>query len=125
MTTSLLLEFVGFFSGVYRIHFFFLSSVLFALFLRNPQVMEALTSKWGDLSLSKKETSGYTLPIDQRLQKFILAAKFLATRLLNMDVVARTFKQVSRSTGGFKIQNIGDHKVLFIFDNLADIDKIL
>ena len=90
-----------------------------------PQVMEALTSKWGDLSLSKKETSGYTLPIDQRLQKFILAAKFLATRLLNMDVVARTFKQVSWSTGGFKIQNIGDHKVLFIFDNLADIDKIL
>ena len=42
-----------------------------------------------------------------------------------MDVVARTFKQIWRSTNGFKIRHQGDHKVLFVFDNLSDVDKIL
>lgn len=55
----------------------------------------------------------------------MLAAKFLTPRFLIMDVVARTFKQLWRSTNGFKIKRLGDHKVLFVFDNLLDVDRII
>ena len=39
--------------------------------------------------------------------------------------MARTFKQLWRSTNGFKIRNHKDHMVLFVFDNLSDVDRIL
>ena len=42
-----------------------------------------------------------------------------------MDVVARTFKQLWRSTNGFKIRQLRDHKVLFVFGNLLDVDCII
>lgn len=42
-----------------------------------------------------------------------------------MDAVARTFKQLWRTDGGFKIQNQGNNLVLFVFNSLAKVDKIL
>ena len=39
--------------------------------------------------------------------------------------MARTFKQLWRSTNGLKIRNQSDHMVVFVFDNLKDIDRIL
>ena len=30
-----------------------------------------------------------------------------------------------RARNGFKIQNFGDHKILFIFDKKEDVDRIL
>lgn len=42
-----------------------------------------------------------------------------------MDAVARTFRQLWRSTNGFKIRNLGDHIVLFVFKNQGDVDRIL
>ena len=43
---------------------------------------------------SKKEDSGFVLPKAQKKNKFIIAAKFLTTRALNMEAVGRTFKQL-------------------------------
>ena len=42
-----------------------------------------------------------------------------------MEAIARTFKLLWRSENGFKIQREGDHKVLFVFDNKEDVDRIL
>ena len=55
----------------------------------------------------------------------MLATKFLTPRFLIMDAVAKMFKQLWRSTNGFKIRRLGDHKVLFVFDNLSDVDHII
>ena len=87
--------------------------------------MEELANRWNNLSLSDREKSGYVLPKDHRLGEFILAAKFLMSRFLNMEAVAWTFKQICRSTNGFKIKHCGNHRVLFIFDNFPDMDRIL
>ena len=46
------------------------------------------------VSLSTNENTGFVLDRDQRSKEFILAAKFLTSRFLIMDVVARTFKQL-------------------------------
>ena len=87
--------------------------------------MDDLTNSWNNLTLSNKEKTKFTLNKDQRLGEFIIAAKFFTPRFLVMDGVARTFKQLWSSTNGFKIQQLGDHKVLFVFDNLANVDRIL
>uniref|UniRef100_A0A7N2MQN8 DUF4283 domain-containing protein n=1 Tax=Quercus lobata TaxID=97700 RepID=A0A7N2MQN8_QUELO len=39
--------------------------------------------------------------------------------------MVRTFKQLWRSTNGFRICNQKEHRVLFVFDNLGDVDRIL
>lgn len=42
-----------------------------------------------------------------------------------MDAIARTFKQLWWSTNGFKIRHLGDHKILFVFNNLTNVDQII
>ena len=42
-----------------------------------------------------------------------------------MDVVARTFRQLWRSTDGFKIRSLEDHIVLFVFSNPVDVNQII
>ena len=36
-----------------------------------------------------------------------------------------TFGQLWRSANGFKIHNLGDHIVLFVFDNNSDVERII
>ena len=87
--------------------------------------MEDLANKWIKFSLSDTENIGFVLQKDQRSGEFIIAAQFLTPHFLNMEILVGTFKQLWRSTNGFKIQNQKDHKVHFVFDNLSDVDRIL
>ena len=80
---------------------------------------------WNNLSLDEREGSRITLKNTLRSSEFILAAKFLTRRALSMDAVARTFRQLWHSTAGFKIRNMNDHVVLFVFNNQGDIDRII
>ena len=48
--------------------------------------------RWENLTLSKKEQVDYILPEDHRKGEFMIAAKFLTSRFLRMEAVARTFK---------------------------------
>lgn len=64
-------------------------------------------------------------PKVQRKNEFMIAAKFLTTRALNMEDVGRTCKQLWRSCDGFKMPNMTDHKVLFAFDDKRDVNWIL
>ena len=87
--------------------------------------MEEITRSWNNLSLDEREGSRIMLKNTLRLSEFILAAKFLTRRALSMDAVARTFRQLWRLTAGFKIRNMNDHVVLFVFNNQGDIDRII
>ena len=72
----------------------------------------------------KKEGPGFVLNNNLRTQDFIIAAKFL-TKRSSVKVVIRTFKLQWRSRNGFKVKSVGDHIILFIFDNKLEVDKIL
>jgi len=85
--------------------------------------MEQLTRSWNNLSLSEKEKTGFILLKDHRRGEFFIAAKFFTTRFLQMEAIARIFKQLWRTTSRFKIKNQGNNIVLFVFDNLLDVDK--
>ena len=87
--------------------------------------MDDLAANWNNLSLSDKEQKGFIMRTDHQTGEYMLAALFLTPRFLLMDAVARTFKQLWRSTNGFKLKRLGEHKVLFVFDKLPDVDRII
>ena len=106
-------------SGVWETKFFFSFDCFFVL------SMEDLTRSWNKLSLDEREGSRFILKNQLRSSEFILAAKFLTKCVLNMEAMARTFRQLWQSTNGFKIRNLKDHLVLFVYRNQGDIDRIL
>ena len=42
-----------------------------------------------------------------------------------MDAIALTFQLLWRSKNGFKVKNMGNHIVLFIFDNKREVETII
>ena len=87
--------------------------------------MEDLEQNCRKLSLSEREGPGCSLTRDDGVPAFSIAAKFFTKRALRINVIAKTLTPLWRSQNGFKIKSLGDHKVLFTFDDKIDVDKKL
>ena len=87
--------------------------------------MEELTKSWSCLTLLDIEGSNIQIKEEEAVTDFVLAAKFLTKRALNIDAIAKTFTPLWRSKNGFKIKKEGDHIIPFTFDNRKEIDQIL
>ena len=59
--------------------------------------MEEITKKWNNLTLSECEGSNFRIKEEQAKIEFILVAKFLTKRALNIDAIAKTFTPLWRS----------------------------
>lgn len=87
--------------------------------------MDDLAHSWNQLTLSEREGPGCSLTHDDSVMDFSIVANFLTRRAINVEVIARTFTPLWRARNGFKIQNFGNHKILFTFDNKEDVDRTL
>ena len=83
--------------------------------------MEEITKRWNSISLSEKEGMGLRLKEEQASTEFAIAARFLTKRPLNIEAIANTFTPLWRTKSGFKIKNLGNHLILFSFDNIGDV----
>lgn len=79
---------------------------------------------WSNMSLNDREGGKVSLSKEQSSMEFCIAAKFLTNRALSMDAVIRTFSSLWRAVNGFKVRNMGDHILLFVFDNKKEVEKI-
>lgn len=87
--------------------------------------MEDLTTTWNRLTLSDKKGLGCCLDEEFSSEEYLIASRFLTKRALNIDAIAKTFTSLWQSCNGFKVHNVGNHKILFVFDNKTNVDKVL
>uniref|UniRef100_A0A7N2LME0 CCHC-type domain-containing protein n=1 Tax=Quercus lobata TaxID=97700 RepID=A0A7N2LME0_QUELO len=76
-------------------------------------------------SLNDREGGEVKLNENESSKNVTIAAKFLTKRALNTESVVRTFNPIWRSKNGFKVRNVGNHTILFIFDNEEEVKKIM
>ena len=87
--------------------------------------MDDLTNHCKGLSIL--DTEGPTFDLEEELAtpEYIIVGKFYTRRALNMEAIASNFMPLWRSKNGFKVKNMGNHIVLFTFDNKHEVDSIL
>lgn len=87
--------------------------------------MVDLTRSWQKLSLSSKEGEKMDLLKNRKIQGFALTAKFFSRRSLNVDVVARTFQPLWRTSRDFHASDAKHNYVVFTFELDEDVEKVL
>ena len=75
--------------------------------------MEELVKSWSCLTLSNMEGSHDSITEEEAVSDFVLAAKFLTKRALNVAAIAKTFTPIWRMKNGFRVTKESDHVVLF------------
>ena len=89
------------------------------------QIMEKLMGSWEKLSLSESKGSKFSIRDDPGAQERVLAANFHTGRVLNMEAIAKTFTLLWKTIKVFEIRDMGDHRVMFVFPDAADVDRVL
>ena len=87
--------------------------------------MDSIDDMWKRFSLSDKEVSNVDLEHTAQQSENILVAKFLTTRVLNIDSVARTFKPLWKTRRSFTVQDLGKNRVAFVFEEAMDLERVL
>ena len=87
--------------------------------------MDDLTISWKKLSLSDKEGKKLALVKNKKRVEFVLVAKFLTNRNVNIDAVAKTFRPLWHTSSDFCIRDVGDNHLLFTFELESDLEKVL
>ena len=95
------------------------------LFSRASILMASLDEMWAHFSLTEEEEGGAKVPKDAEESVYRLAGRFYTKRVLNVDAVARTFKPLWRTTGELKIRDIGEHILLFEFEDALDLERVM
>ena len=73
----------------------------------------------------ESEGSKFSIQNDPGAEEHVLATKFLTKRALNMEAIAKTFTLLWKIRKGFEIRDMGDHRVLFVFPDPSNVDKVL
>ena len=84
-----------------------------------------LAKSWSYLTLSDVEGSLVSITEEEAIPEFVLAAKFLTKRALNVEAIAKKFTPIWRMKNGFRVTKESDHVVLFTFDNQTNLKQVL
>ncbi|KAL0012397.1 hypothetical protein SO802_007505 [Lithocarpus litseifolius] len=87
--------------------------------------MASLEEMWARFSLTEEEEGGAEVPKEEEEIVHRLAGRFYTKRVLNVEAVARTFKPLWRTAGELKIRDIGEHILLFEFEDVLDLERVL
>ena len=77
------------------------------------------------LRLSGREGSEVDLSPPENGAGFVLTGKFCTKRRVNLESVARVLRTVWRTEKNFEVSDVGENKVLFLFQQEEDLDRVL
>ena len=87
--------------------------------------MDSLTKDWSRLSLSEQEMDTFDFKNQNLKLGCMLAAKFFMKQALSIEAVARTLRSLWRTKKPFHIKELGNHRMLFKFEDKLDAERIL
>ena len=87
--------------------------------------MENLKEAWTCSSLFEHEGEVFTFENQVCRKEYTLMAKFFTKHAININAVARTLKPLWRTKQDFEIQDMGNHILLFVFENELDDNRVL
>ena len=87
--------------------------------------MEAITNKWAKLKLSEREGCEVDIDPPGVNQGLVLAGKFCTKRRVNLEVIGRALRSVWRTKSDFEVSDMGENRVLFLFQEKEDLDRVL
>ena len=87
--------------------------------------MEAITNKWANLKLSEREGSEVNLALPGVDQGLVLAGKFCTKRRVNLEAIGRAIRSVWRTKRDFEVSDMGENRVLLLFQDKEDLDRVL
>ena len=95
------------------------------LWFQTAKTMAGLDEMLSLFSLSEVEDGGAKVTRQEETRIHRLARKFLTKRVLNVDVVARTFKPLWKPIGELKIRDVGENILMFEFEDNLDLERVL
>ena len=87
--------------------------------------MEDLALRWKKLSLSEVEGKKHDLTKEKKTSEYVLAAKFLTRRSINVEAMARMFCLIWHTKCNFEVSMAGDNIQLIAFEWEVDTEKVL
>ena len=87
--------------------------------------MDDIANKCVGLRLSNIEECEVDLTPPTMETGYVLAGKFYTKRRVSLESVARVLKSVWRTEKNFEVNEMGDNKVLFRFEEAKDLDRVV
>ena len=87
--------------------------------------MDAIMTKCANIKLSERERSEVDLAPPGVDQGLVLAGKFYTKRRVNLEAIGRALRSVWRTKRDFEVSDLGENRVLFLFQIKKDLDKVL
>jgi hypothetical protein len=80
---------------------------------------------WENFHLNDREEVPFEFGPEEEIEKFYLAARFMTSRVLNIESVVRTFKPLWRAVHGFTARDMGNNMLVFVFEDVSDLERVL
>ena len=87
--------------------------------------MEELTDRCARLRLSAREDVEVAIQAPLTEDGPVLIGKFCTKRRINLDSVVRVMRSVWRTEHDFEVSDLGENKVMFLFQKKEDMEKVL
>ena len=87
--------------------------------------MDEITDRCAGLKLSLKEEAEVEINVPLTEDGPVLIGKFCTKRRVNLESVARVLKSVWKAENNFEVSDLGENKVMFLFQTKDDMEKVL
>ena len=87
--------------------------------------MEEITEKCASIKLSLREDTEVTINEPVLEDGLVLIGKFFTKRRVNLESMTRVLKMVWKTEKTFEASDLGENKVMFLFQTKDDMDRVL